>query len=68
MSRELAQWVSRLLAAERRQRGTRKSELTRADLSWALLTGTIDQRLMLATAIADQLLTWRSTFADPLGP
>jgi NadR type nicotinamide-nucleotide adenylyltransferase len=43
------------------------AELTAADHSWALLTGTLDQRLDLATAIADQLLTWRATFASPLG-
>lgn len=43
------------------------TELTAAGHSWALLTGSIDERLRLATAIADQLLAWRASFADPLG-
>jgi HTH-type transcriptional regulator, transcriptional repressor of NAD biosynthesis genes len=43
------------------------TELTAAGHSWALLTGTLDQRLGLATTIADQLLNWRSTFSVPLG-
>jgi HTH-type transcriptional repressor of NAD biosynthesis genes len=43
------------------------AELTAAGHSWALLTGSAEQRITLATRIADQLLTRRSTFADPLG-
>lgn len=42
------------------------SELTAAHHPWALLTGTAAQRLRLAIRIADQLLGWRTTFADPL--
>jgi HTH-type transcriptional regulator, transcriptional repressor of NAD biosynthesis genes len=42
------------------------SELTAAGHPWALLTGTEAQRLRLAIRIADQLLAWRTTFADPL--
>lgn len=42
-------------------------ELTAQGRSWALLTGSVDQRLRLATAIADQLLTWRATFVTPPG-
>jgi HTH-type transcriptional regulator, transcriptional repressor of NAD biosynthesis genes len=43
------------------------AELTAAGHSWALLTGSVEQRVRLATTIADQLLRQRSTFADPLG-
>lgn len=42
-------------------------ELTSAGHSWALLTGSPRERLRLAVAVADQLLAWRATFADPLG-
>jgi NadR type nicotinamide-nucleotide adenylyltransferase len=41
--------------------------LTTAGHSWALLTGSIDERLRLATRIADQLLARRVTFSTPLG-
>jgi hypothetical protein len=29
--------------------------------------GSIDERRRLPTVIADRLLTWRTTFTDPLG-
>ncbi|MFC0431731.1 AAA family ATPase [Kutzneria buriramensis] len=35
--------------------------------AWALLTGSLKQRVELAMKIADQTLRRRSTFADPLG-
>jgi nicotinamide riboside kinase len=43
------------------------AELTAAGHSWVLLTGSVQQRLELATKVADQLLGWRAAFADPLG-
>jgi len=43
--------------------------LTAAGHSWVLLTGTVEQRISLATRTIDQLLTLRSTFGQPLsGP
>ncbi|HEX5400674.1 MAG TPA: hypothetical protein VFX16_00075 [Pseudonocardiaceae bacterium] len=42
------------------------SESQAAHHPWALLTGTEAQRLRSAIRIANQLLGWRTTFADPL--
>ncbi len=42
------------------------AELTALGQSWVLLTGSVSERLELATKVADQFLAWRSSFADPL--
>jgi NadR type nicotinamide-nucleotide adenylyltransferase len=41
--------------------------LTAAGHSWALLTGSLEERLDLAVRITDPLLALRATFARPLG-
>lgn len=41
--------------------------LTRTGRSWVLLTGTVEQRVDMAEAIAARLLDQRTTFAGPLG-
>ena len=41
--------------------------LTTTGRSWVLLTGDLDDRLDLATAVAHNMLRLRSTFAEPLG-
>ena len=41
--------------------------LTKAGHSWALLTGSIEDRLALAIRITDLMLAQRSSFADPTG-
>ena len=62
------------------QDGLRDGEHIRADMtrwfldaltvtgrSWVLLTGSLDDRVDLAVAVADDMLRLRSTFAEPLG-
>ena len=41
--------------------------LTVTERSWVLLTGSLDERVDLAVAVADDILRLRSTFAEPLG-
>lgn len=43
-------------------------ELTAGGHSWALLTGTYDERIALARRITDEALRDRAAMADPLGP
>jgi len=43
------------------------SALQESGHAWALLTGTLEQRVELAMKIAEQTLRQRSTFAEPLG-
>jgi nicotinamide riboside kinase len=42
--------------------------LTRADESWVLLTGSVEQRLSLAVGTTDLLLQRTATFGAPLSP
>jgi HTH-type transcriptional repressor of NAD biosynthesis genes len=41
--------------------------LTATGRSWVLLTGSLDDRVDLAVAVADNMLRLRSTFTEPLG-
>lgn len=41
--------------------------LTATGRSWVLLTGSLDERIDLAVAVADTALRLRTTFAEPLG-
>ena len=49
-----------------RMTGWFSDALTAAGHSWALLTGSIDDRLALAVRITDQMLAQKATFARPL--
>lgn len=40
--------------------------LTRAEHSWVLLTGDLEQRLQLATRVIDRLLSRRLSFAPSI--
>jgi hypothetical protein len=41
--------------------------LTATGRSWVLLTGSRDERIDLAVAVAETMLRVRATFAEPLG-
>ncbi|EWM17054.1 AAA family ATPase [Kutzneria sp. 744] len=55
------------LAVRARMTAWFTSALQDSGHAWALLTGSLDQRVDLALKIAEQTLRHRSTFAEPLG-